>query len=314
MANARGNNARNNAQGNPASGAEQSVPATEIVRNFSVWQDRSIQRPVTILHHGRPRSVLLSLDQYGELLMGQGSQDEREERLRGQLDIVLAHMNSLFIQVDANLHITRANYAAAAFFGQKQAALVGRPLGGLFPEARRIIPTVRRVLASGLSERVKTTLIDRELLIEVAPFPAGAALFGTDIGLDGQIEELSARRDAQEQLFAMMTGCAVGEIGADGLLAGVHPSLKRLLRFRSEIIAKRAFCDLFDEGSRRKCGLHVAHVLAGKGPVCCRADIVTRDRDAVPIRLFLAPKMTGETVGSVLFSILDDSLGALPMR
>lgn len=304
------------AQGIRKRGDEQSVPATEIVRNFSVWQDRSIEHPVTILHHGRPRSVLLSLEQYGELLMAQGSQDEREEWLRGQLDVVLAHMKCLFVQVDTNLHISRANHAAAAFFGQKAATLAGQPLDHLFsgPQTRRIIQATRKVLASGLSERVKAKWTDRARIVDVAPFPAGAALFGTDIGADGEIEDLSVRRDAEEQLLAMMTGCAVGEIGPDGMLAGVHPTLKRLLRFAPEMIGKTAFCDLFDEGSRRKCGLHVTHVLAGKGPVCCRADLITRDRGAVPIRLFLAPKLAGETVESALFSILDDSLGHLPMR
>src|SRR3546814_1448979 len=74
----------------PMKGNEQSVASTEIVRNFSVWQNRSADRPVYILHHGRPRSVLLSLVPYSELAAGLGSQDEREERLRTHIDILLA--------------------------------------------------------------------------------------------------------------------------------------------------------------------------------------------------------------------------------
>src|SRR3546814_16597424 len=76
-------------------GNEQSVASTEIVRNFSVWQNRSADRPVYILHHGRPRSVLLSLDQYRELAAGLGSQDEREERLRPHLHLLLARMKMM---------------------------------------------------------------------------------------------------------------------------------------------------------------------------------------------------------------------------
>jgi PAS domain-containing protein len=305
-----------NAHGQRPTGDAQSVPATEIVRNFPVWQDRSNKRPVTILHHGRPRSVLLSLEQYSQLLMGQGSQDEHGERLRIQLDIILANIPCLFIQVDRNLQVTRANNRATAFFKQSPGSLVGQPLHNLLaePNAGPVIQATRKVLGIGLIERTSLKTADAELLIDVTPFPAGAALFGTDVAAFAEREELSARCTAEEQLFAMMTGLAIGEVAADGRLTGVHPSLTRLLRFRQEWIGNTPFCDLFDAGSRRKCSLHLAHVLAGKGPVCCRSDIVTRDRDAVPIRLFLAPKMKGETVVSVLFSILDDSLGDLPMR
>lgn len=305
-----------NAQGHRTTGDTQSVPATEIVRNFPVWQDRSNERPVTILHHGRPRSVLLSLEQYSQLLMGQGNQDEHAERLRVQLDIVLANITCLFVQVDRNLQVTRTNNAAAAFFNQNPRSLVGQPLDDLLPkpEANSVIQATRKVLATGLAERARIKAVDAEHLIDVIPFPAGAALFGTDVAASAEREELNARCTAEEQLFAMMTGLAVGEAGPDGRLIGVHPSLTRLLRFRPEWIGNTQFCDLFDAGSRRKCSLHLAHVLTGKGPVCCRSDIITRDRDAVPIRLFMAPKMQGETVASVLFSILDDSLGNLPMR
>lgn len=305
-----------NMHGHRTANDAQSVPATEIVRNFPVWQDRSNKRPVTILHHGRPRSVLLSLEQYSQLLMGQGSQDEHGEKLRVQLDIVLANITCLFIQVDRNLQVTRTNHAAAAFFNRSPGSLVGQPLDDLVPEpnASPVIQATRKVLATGLIERLSLKSADAELLIDVTPFPAGAALFGRDVAAIAEWEELSARSTAEEQLSTMMTGLAVGEVGPDGRLAGVHPSLTRLLRFRQEWIGNTAFCDLFDAGSRRKCSLHLAHVLAGKGPVCCRPDIITRDRDAVPIRLFLAPKMKGETVASVLFSILDDSLGDLPMR
>jgi hypothetical protein len=301
-----------NAHGHRTTGDTQSVPATEIVRNFPVWQDRSNERPVTILHHGRPRSVLLSLEQYSQLLMGQGRQDERGEGLRVQLDIVLANISCLFVQVDRNLQVMRANNAAATFFKRSPGSLVGQPLADLFTAPA--IQATRRVLATGLIERSNLKTANAELLIDVTPIPAGAALFGTDVAAIAEREELSAHCTAEEQLFAMMTGLAVGEVGSDGRLTSVHPSLTRLLRFRQEWIGNTQFCDLFDAGSRRKCSLHLAHVLAGKGPVCCRADVITRDRDAVPIRLFLAPKMKGETVVSVLFSILDDSLGDLPMR
>src|SRR3546814_14000939 len=111
----------------------------------------------------------------------------------------------------------------------------------------------------------------------------------------------------------MMTGCAVGEVGPDGLLTEVHPSLTRLLRRHADIVSGTAFTVLFDPGSRRKCQLHLVHVLSGEGPARCRADLLTRDRGAVRIRLFPAPQTAEGGVECVIFYIFVYSLGSRPM-
>ena len=295
----------------------QMVPATEIVRHFSVWQDRSNEQPITILHHGRPRSILLSLERYGELLAAQGSQDEREARLRAQLDIVLATIPGLFIQFDQDQNVIRINGAAAAFFQRNPADIAGLALHELFPgeAGRRITSSAKKMLGSGMAGSMTIALTaGSHHQAEIVPFPGGGAFFATNITSTTETEELNARRHAQEQLLLMMRGCAVGEIDIEGKLVQIHSSLTRLLRLRAVDLAGAAFCGLFDENSRRRCELHVSHVLAGKGPVCCRADIVTRDRGVVSIRLFLAPKLIHGKIDSILFSMLDDSMGALPMR
>lgn len=297
------------------SGNEQLVASTDIVRNFSAWQEKSLKRPVYVMHHGQPRSVLLSVDHYGRLLAGQGSQNAREEQLRAQADILLARMDSMVALADRDLHISRINRAAAAFLDKNPRMLAGQPLTMLFPgaDAHQIVSTANKALESGLSQKL---VIQGETILEVdiAPFPPGVALFWADVTEDREIGTLRSQREGAETLLSMMTGCAVGEIGIDGMLAGVHPTLKRLLRFREDMIAQTPFADLFDEGSRRKCRLHLAHIREGKGPVCCRVDIATRDRGSVPVRLFLAAKLNGDAVTGMFFSLLDDALGALPMR
>lgn len=300
-------------RGRLLSNDEQLVASTEIVRNFSAWQEKSGKRPVYILHHGHPRSVLLSVDLYGRLLAGQGSQNAREEQLRAQADILLAHLDRMFVLADRDLHILRMNRAAAAILEQSPRKLAGQPLLALFPgaEGQRIASAAQQVMESGLSRNYQG---ENDLEADIVPFPPGVGLFWSDATEKRELHGLRSERDGAEALLSMMTGCAVGEVRADGMLASVHPTLKRLVRFREDIIARMAFAELFDEGSRRKCRLHLAHVLDGKGPVRCRADLATRDRGPVPVRLFLAPKMEGEAVTAVLFSLLDDALGALPMR
>lgn len=300
-------------RGRLLSSDEPLVSTTEIMRNFGAWQEKSGKRPVYIMHHGHPRSVLLSADLYGRLLAGQGNQTAREEQLQAQADILLARMDRMVVLADRELQIIRANRAAAGFLGQNPRTLVGRPISGLFSESGQVTRAAHKVLESGLPRRMNVKA-ERFLQIDIVPFPPGVGFFWSDVTEDRDHSMLRSEREAAETLLSMMTGCSVGEICGDGMLAMVHPTLKRLLRFREEMIAQTAFPDLFHEGSRRKVRLHLAHVLEGKGPVRCRADIITRDRDTIAVRLFLAPKMEGEAVAGVVFSLLDDASAGLPMR
>lgn len=298
---------------------KQGVTATEIVRHFSEWQDRSSERPVTILHHGRPRSILISADHYSKLLAAQGGSDEHAEQLRGQLDVVLARMKSLFIQFDQHQQVLRINGVAARFIGRKPGEVLAQQVSRLFDEqVRDCIATAIQSLFSSGSPQILALSLDsaRERChqVEIVPFPGGGVLFATDITSESTADELLARQDAEQQLLSMMVGCAVGSIEPDGTLLQVHPSLTRLVRFRAHAISQKSFCELFEGQSQRKCSLHIAHIFEGKGPVSCRVDIVTRDRGAVPVRLFLAPKMLKGQVNVALFVILDDALGFLPMR
>jgi prevent-host-death family protein len=43
------------------------VPAAELTRNFGLWQDRTAQGPVFVTNHGRPRVVLLSMDDFARI-------------------------------------------------------------------------------------------------------------------------------------------------------------------------------------------------------------------------------------------------------
>ena len=44
-----------------------SVTAFEFQRNIAQVQDLALKEPVSITHHGRPRTVLMSIDEYNRL-------------------------------------------------------------------------------------------------------------------------------------------------------------------------------------------------------------------------------------------------------
>ena len=45
----------------------ETVPAAEVQRNFSLWQDKALRNPVEISRNGRRRLVLMSVEEYDRL-------------------------------------------------------------------------------------------------------------------------------------------------------------------------------------------------------------------------------------------------------
>ncbi|MGA7673610.1 MAG: type II toxin-antitoxin system Phd/YefM family antitoxin [Rhizomicrobium sp.] len=45
----------------------ETAPAAEVQRNFSLWQDRALRKPVGISRNGRPRLVMMSVEEYQRL-------------------------------------------------------------------------------------------------------------------------------------------------------------------------------------------------------------------------------------------------------
>lgn len=43
------------------------VPAGEVQRHFALWQDRALTRPVAVTSRGRPRVVMISVEEYERL-------------------------------------------------------------------------------------------------------------------------------------------------------------------------------------------------------------------------------------------------------
>ncbi|MGB5093590.1 MAG: type II toxin-antitoxin system Phd/YefM family antitoxin [Parvibaculum sp.] len=45
----------------------ETAPAADVQRNFSLWQDRALLKPVGITRNGRPRLVMMSVEEYQRL-------------------------------------------------------------------------------------------------------------------------------------------------------------------------------------------------------------------------------------------------------
>jgi len=45
----------------------ETAPAADVQRNFSLWQDRALREPIGITRNGRPRLVMMSVEEYRRL-------------------------------------------------------------------------------------------------------------------------------------------------------------------------------------------------------------------------------------------------------
>jgi len=44
-----------------------SVPAAEVQRHFALWQDKALTQPVAVTSRGRPRVVMISVEEFQRL-------------------------------------------------------------------------------------------------------------------------------------------------------------------------------------------------------------------------------------------------------
>jgi len=125
------------------------VSAADISRNFSFWQDRAMTHPVVITRHGKPRVVLVSVDDFNTGRNG-------PENLRSPLDsghalkAVFNHMIEAFVALDSELRVTSVNRAFEDMLGRTEGDLLDRTLQDAFPNAQRLFfEFLRRTLMTG---------------------------------------------------------------------------------------------------------------------------------------------------------------------
>ncbi len=77
-----------------------SVTAGEISRNFGHWQDRALEAPVIVTHHGRPRVAVVSAGLFFGLTEDGGGGREARERSEAALAALLGAMSEAFVAFD----------------------------------------------------------------------------------------------------------------------------------------------------------------------------------------------------------------------
>ncbi|WNO55029.1 PAS domain-containing protein [Stakelama saccharophila] len=276
----------------PAPGAESrqdQATASQLVRNFGYWQDKARRHPVYILHRGRPRLALSSIEQFRELQ----SPDSPQERLINERDVVLDAMRDIAILLDRELRIVTVNRAARTYFG-RDLGVAGMSLTAALPEpvGGYLDDTARRIRASGTMERIDLRLDDtgsRSLSLAFAPYPDGVALVGTDISVQDQRDLAFSARQSVDMALAELEDIAKARINPRGYIARPTESLTRMTGIAAEMLRNVRYAGLFDLSSRSRVADAIEHILDGGEPMRIEAGLVVRGTETMPVRVAFAP-------------------------
>ncbi|MBW6522378.1 hypothetical protein KZ810_02605 [Sphingomonas sp. RHCKR47] len=154
------------------------VTSSELVRAFGLWQERASRHPVYVVHRGRPRLVLLSIEIMDALCSRTETPEVSSEE---QVAALIDNYEEAVILLDHSAIITHVNRAGRARF---TSAKEGRPLADLSGRGSALIgSTVKRVIKSGTSETLHISSPDRpgrELTIAIDAIPGGCMVVARD--------------------------------------------------------------------------------------------------------------------------------------
>jgi hypothetical protein len=271
---------------------EHNVTASDLVRHFGVWQERAARAPVYVLHRGRPRLVLTSLEIMDALCAPRGASERGPDRLAALLDAT----REVILFCDADGRVTPASRPARAMFGTDTSfsATSLAAFGGEFLSA-----AVNRVLASGLAETIEFSPAahrSRTWLAAIEPAPDGALLLCRDISIDAEAAARRAEATALDDALAAHGGVAVARLTLRGHVEGDARSLGALTRIDAAALATVRFPALFEVGSRVAVGEALDGVLANGTARTLDAGILINRGDPARVRLSISAVRGTSTV------------------
>ena len=154
------------------------VTSSILVRHFGVWGERAGRSPVTILQHGRPRHILVGIEQWNALLASAAAPAPTTTTVE-----ILDAISDLVVAADAAGGIIATSRTARAHFGGR--VDLGRRLDGIVPEADRatLQDALHSVSASGREAALLLRSIarpGRTIRWVVVPQQAGIAMIARD--------------------------------------------------------------------------------------------------------------------------------------
>lgn len=285
----------------PRPGVQQCVTASDLVRHFGIWQERAARAPVYVMHRGRPRLALTSLDVMEALCAPHSAGAGDSTALSALLDAI----DDVALIADQGGAIVASSRAARARFGEAtragaDAAALALTGGGFLSEA------VARVVATGVAEQVEiipARYPTRRIGCMISPFPNGCLIRAHDLTAEEQLSTAYARASAVIGAVEAV-GAATVRIGLRGYLLDPRASLARLIGVTRDALETVRFVSLIDVSGRVAIGEAIEAVIGETTPKRIMASLLVRGADALPVVIGLTALRPAARVEEVIATII----------
>lgn len=262
-----------------------------------------MQGPVTVTHHGRPRVVILSADEYERLTAAgtpSGAIAADDTDAEAALQSLLCGMTEGFLGFDGQLKIVVVNSVAQAYLGRSESQLLGQPLypPDLADRGAVMSDRLRWVLRTGESATFETSSLWREgrhLLGRAFPYRDGVGVIFANIT---QVTALKAEQSAwraERQALAQHPAVALASLNVLGFFVDANAAFESFIGFTAGQLADVRLADLAAPAARhdlaqglnlllqQKCDVHYAEV-----------DFLTREQGRRTLKVALSRRMRDE--------------------
>lgn len=266
------------------------VTASELVRQFGLWQERALQQPVFILRRGRPSLVLTSLD-----LMRRLCATQSRAEAPPVFDLLLDAMREVVFVTDTAGRLAVTNRACRIALPGSGA---GVSLNALLPEAeaRLLAEMGDRAHRMSTAEEIELPLGGRQLRIAIVPAGPSTLYVAADMGAAADAERGAAQLSALDEAIDLFDDLAWVRINLRGYIEASSPSLTRMTAIDSAILGAARFVTLIDLGARSAAAEAIEAVIADGVPRRLDARLHGAKGTVIPVSLaFSAERRAGRT-------------------
>jgi len=276
----------------PAIASNHIVTASDLVRRFGYWQDRAARTPVYVMHRGRPRLVLTSVEIMDALCAPHAT---GQDGCSPDLAAALARVEDRVVVANATGRIVAASATARTAFGAL--AENGRALTGLVADAAQ--PHFAALIDRAARTGVPVTAIlpagpdaRHPLSLLIDTWAGGLILIVRDAG------DERAERDALAAI-AVTGNAAAARIDTRGVLEAISPALAGLCGRPVETLAGIAFAALFDGSSQQAIRDALDSVFVSGSAAQIDALLLAGRSAARTVRVGFAPRRIGAAVNGI---------------
>jgi PAS domain-containing protein len=284
------------------------VSAAEITRNFGLWQDRAAQGPLLVTHHGRPRCVLLTVEDYQAMAGTPSPMGDMQARHEIEHGLLTERIEGGFVTLDPQGLVGEVSTLGALLLGKPEAQLAGRPI------AEAAVGFGTGLAAAGLRRVTRTgeeAQFDLQadgaaghwLRVRAFPWPDGMALILRSIDDEAENDRVGAEAAALARARASHGGIAVARLTVRATIAVAEPGFASLAGFATERLTGVRLIDLLALSARPAAGAAIERVLGGGGVESFDSRLLVNSGTERPVRIAIAALAEGFAVSGAMLTM-----------